>query len=157
LVGRVNDPFKRGFLAIQSLVMAGFHENEVVTVGSENPNWGTYLGIVNDTLLNDLYNSVDFVMMCSSFEGLGLPGLESMAAGAIPVVCHDLTTVAEFYPPHMRNYPSPQCLSLFLRKRLDNPEILQAEHDYLMNSVFTYQFKKEQIAKNILDVYNYRP
>ena len=132
LVGRINDLYKRGNLAIQSLIMAGFQEHDVVIVGSENPNFGTYLGVVDDEKLNDLYNSVDFVLMCSSFEGMGLPGLEAMAAGAVPIVCSDLTTVSEFYPRHLWNYPSPQCISLFLRKLIDDPENLNLLKESIM-------------------------
>lgn len=154
MVGRVNDKFKRGNLAIQSLIMAGFQESDVAIVGSENPNWGSYLGIVDDEKLNDLYNSVDFVMMCSSFEGLGLPGLEAMAAGAIPIVCSDMPTVSEFYLPHLWNYPSPQCISFFMRKLIDNPLLMLQEKKFsLMN--YGIEFRKEKIAKNILLSYQY--
>jgi glycosyltransferase involved in cell wall biosynthesis len=152
MVGRVNDRFKRGSLAIQSLIMAGFEEKDVVIVGSENPNWGTYLGVVNDEKLNDLYNSVDFVMMCSQFEGMGLPGLEAQAAGAIPIVCSDLTTVSEFYYHCLWNHPSPQCISLFLRRLTDNPELMKKYKSY--SSPYS-QFRKEDIATNILLSYQY--
>lgn len=97
LVGRVNDPNKRVSLAISSLIRAGFDESEVGVVGPENPRYGQYFGLVSDDMLNTLYNSVDYVMMLSQKEGLGLPAIEAACCGAIPLVAPDLSTFAEFW------------------------------------------------------------
>lgn len=151
MVGRVNDKFKRGTLAIQSLIMAGFQENEVAICGSENPNWGTYLGIVDDERLNDLYNSTDFTMVCSFFGGLELPIIESMRCGSLPIVCSDLPTVSELCPRHWWNYPSPQCISLYMRKLIDNPEYLKSEQFQIMG--YGKEFLKQSVAENIRNIY----
>jgi|TARA_R100000084_G_scaffold85123_2_gene40190 glycosyltransferase involved in cell wall biosynthesis len=80
-VGRCSDPNKR-FDLLQNI------EKYVVgpTGGSTS---GNYLGLVNDVSLNQLYNSAKIVALPSKFEGLGLPALEAMAAGAVPLVCKD--------------------------------------------------------------------
>ncbi len=99
-VGRVSDPWKRTMIAASALSILGFGYDDMVTVGREPPPYGgVYWGTASDETLNDLYNSVDYVMFPSGgSEGMGLPPLEAMAAGAIPVVCNDLCTRAEFLP-----------------------------------------------------------
>jgi hypothetical protein len=116
MVGRLRDPSKRVELGVNSLILAGFKESEVAIVGSESIGWGSYEGVVSDEKLNDLYNSVDYVVMTSLGEGLGLPACEGVLAGAIPVVCHDLTTFNEFFTDEFGNYPNPHSISFFLRK-----------------------------------------
>lgn len=107
LVGRLRDPGKRAVLAIQSLIRAGFNENEVAVVGGEYPSWGTDLGVVSDEVLNSLYNSVDFVMVLSQMEGLCLPACEAMMGGALPILAHDLTTFHDLgFPQRWGCYPS---------------------------------------------------
>lgn len=97
LCGRLLDPNKRAHAAVVSLIRAGFQENEVAIVGPEPINWGVYMGPVSDTTLNDLYNSVDYVLMLSKEEGIGLPAIEAACAGAIPIVLPDLSTFEEFW------------------------------------------------------------
>ena len=80
-VGRWNDPNKR-FNLLDNI------EKYVVGPTGKSSN-GKYLGLVNDLSLNQLYNSTKIVALPSKFEGLGLPALEAMAAGAIPLVCSD--------------------------------------------------------------------
>jgi hypothetical protein len=116
MVGRLRDPSKRAELGVNALILAGFKESEVAIVGSEPIGWGSYEGVVSDERLNDLYNSVDFVVMSSLGEGLGLPALEGVLGGAVPAVCHDLTTFHEFFPPEFGSYPNPHSLALFLLK-----------------------------------------
>ena len=99
LVGRVNDPAKKARESIQALISAGFNGGDVVTVGREQPFYGgSWANSASDEVLNELYNSVDFVMCMSESEGMGLPALEAMAVGAIPVLPYNLTTREEFFP-----------------------------------------------------------
>lgn len=97
LVGRINDPNKYAGMAISALIGAGYEEKEVAIVGGEYPNWGTYCGIVTDEVLNDIYNSVDYVIMLDRYAGIGLPAYEGAVCGAIPIIHSHLTTRQEFW------------------------------------------------------------
>lgn len=98
-VGRVSDQEKRSHVAAQALSILGFTRDDVVTVGNEPPYYGgSFWGVASDSTLNDLYNSVDFVMCPTRNAFLGLPALEGMAAGAIPVICNDMDIRWEFWP-----------------------------------------------------------
>jgi len=99
LVGRVNDPAKKAVESVQALIAAGLNGGDVITVGREQPFYGgAWANSVNDEVLNEIYNSVDFVMCMSTSEGMGLPALEAMSVGAVPVLPRDLTTHEEFFP-----------------------------------------------------------
>ena len=99
LVGRVNDPAKKAVESVQALIAAGLNGGDVITVGREQPFYGgAWANSVNDEVLNEIYNSVDFVMCMSTSEGMGLPALEAMSVGAVPVLPRDLTTREEFFP-----------------------------------------------------------
>lgn len=156
MVGRLRDRSKRAELAINSLITAGFSESEVAIVGSENIGWGTYLGEVSDDILNKLYNSVDYVLMTSMGEGLGLPALEACAGGAIPIICHDLTTFSEFYPKHWGCYPSVSCIStrIITLEKNNNFKTVEKEISLARGKDFINRFNKNKIAQNILDIYN---
>ncbi len=157
MAGRLNDTNKRArSLAIPALMRAGFEEHEVAVVGGEYPGWGVNLGIVNDSTLNDLYNSVDFVMCCSHLEGWGLTISESVICGAIPIVCQDLTTASEMsLPQYWFCYPSPEMIAFRLRVLIENPSILRAERDYCLSlsEGLSEDLSKETVARRIIEVY----
>lgn len=157
MAGRVNDPNKRQrTIGIPALIMAGFNESEVAIVGGEYPGWGTNLGIVHDDVLSDLYNSVDYVMFPSVNEGLGLPPLEGMICGAIPIVCHDLTVVSELpYPRHWWCYPSPSAVAYHLYIRQQYPQVLEADrqHCLTMSDGLAEDLGKNAVARRIMNVY----
>lgn len=155
LAGRLTDPGKRVNLAIQALTYAGVEEKEVAVVGGENIGYGTNLGLVSDEMLNDLYNSVDFVVMTSLFEGLGLPALEGWAAGALPVITSDLTVFPEFYPRYWGCYPNPHSIAYRIRSLLDNPAYLTMEKASLMDRSqwIRDSFSGKAVAERILGVY----
>jgi len=98
-VGRINDPEKRSHLGAEALRLLGIKGEHVVTVGNEPPYYGgVHWGVADDATLNDLYNSVDFLMCPTHNAFLGLPALEAMAAGAVPVICRDMDIREEFWP-----------------------------------------------------------
>lgn len=131
MVGRLRDIGKRGSLGIQALILAGFNETEVAMVGSEYPGWGTNMGVVSDEVLNDLYNSVDYVIVPSLFEGLCLPLAEALVCGALPILCSDLTTLPDFtllgLPNHWTCYPTPHSMAHWLRRLRNDPALLETE------------------------------
>lgn len=98
-VGRVSDQEKRASMGAAALSILGYGWNDMVTVGRELPPYGgAYYGEATDAELNGLYNSSTFLMCPTRHAFLGLPILEAMACGTIPVVCNDLDIRQEFLP-----------------------------------------------------------
>lgn len=157
MAGRTRDANKRqDTIGIPALIMAGFEEREVAVVGGEWPGWGTDLGIVSDEVLNDLYNSVDFVMQPTLNTGLELPPLEGMACGAIPILCYDMSTFNDirFYPQYWGCHPSAVSVAYRLRALIDNPGIAIAEKEHCLTSSdhILAQFGKDAVAQRIVEV-----
>jgi glycosyltransferase involved in cell wall biosynthesis len=156
MAGRLRDPGKRAELAIRALIAAGVKEEEVAVVGGEWPNWGTNLGIVDDEKLNSLYNSVDFVMMTSQFEGLGLPCAESLAGGAVPILCSDLTTLQDLGVPRRWGcYPSVYSLGHWILTLLNNPALLASEKQVAeqIGQTIRTELSGRRVAERLLQVY----
>jgi glycosyltransferase involved in cell wall biosynthesis len=59
-------------------------------------DWVTHLGFVKDEELVDIHRSSLAFVTASKIEGLGLPGLEAMAAGT-PVISSNLSCLPEIY------------------------------------------------------------
>lgn len=95
--GRRADFNKRVALGVQALQLLGYGPQDLLLVGNE-PGWGDWRGVLDDRGLEIAYNSVDFVLATSLCEGLCLPVIETMAVGAVPVVCRDLSTREELLP-----------------------------------------------------------
>lgn len=156
MVGRLQDSQKRASLGIQGLILAGFNEAEVAMVGGEYPGWGTRMGVVSDEVLNDLYNSVDYVIVPSLFEGLGLPIAESLVCGAIPIVCSDLTTFADLKLARCWGcYPVPHSIAHRLR-RLTNDSLYRSTSSimaYGVGTILAQKLSGRAVASNIVSVY----
>jgi glycosyltransferase involved in cell wall biosynthesis len=151
-VGRANDLNKRFSLIRETL--SGFSgQDGLVVCGSENPNFGTYVGIVDDETLNDFYNAAKFVLLPSRFEGIGLSMIEGMMAGAIPITCNDNPTAIEFSPKEFICNPNPQSI-------LDKMMEIHKDYEYFQKIALEYGKKysemmnKNQVAKNIISLYN---
>ena len=158
MMGRLRDPGKRAGLAIKSLICAGFNESEVAMIGPEYPGWGTAMGTVNDETLNDIYNSVDYVLMTSRVEGIGLPGIEAAICGAIPIVCPDLSVYNEFWADtpmgiHYQALNSPDSISSLIRS-IENDKEWKAALKTQMREhgerVFRPLFDRTEVAKRIM-------
>ena len=151
-VGRANDPIKRFTLVRESLEKIGEGKNLKIC-GTENPNFGSYLGHVSDEDLNKLYNSTKYLLLPSKAEGIGLPMIEAMICGSLPIACSDNKTAKEFLPENFICKPDPQ--SMF-----NKIEELNKEYEAKRNLALKYgkkykiQFDKISIAKNILNIFN---
>tara|TARA_Y100000590_G_scaffold467581_1_gene646948 strand:- start:1746 stop:2630 length:885 start_codon:yes stop_codon:yes gene_type:complete len=153
-VGRVFDVVKRFSLIRESISKIKDGEKKIKICGLKDPKFGNYLGIVEDKQLNELYNSSKYVLLPSMAEGLGLPMIEAMICGAIPITCSDNLTAKEFSPAKFICEPNVKSL-------LDKIEEL--EKDYKNNREFalTYgkkykkQFDKKIIAENIINIFNF--
>lgn len=161
LSGRLLDPNKRVGLALDVFRALNVNSDEVAVCGPEYPGFGVPLGLVSPDELRKLYNEVDFVMMTSKHEGLGLQVPEAMAAGSIPIVCNDLSTIQEFLPFQLFReyedvYPNTVSIVRFLYRLLNDDE----ERLNLKNRLYFYyenklknKFTDIGVAKAILGVY----
>ena len=152
-VGRASDPVKRFNIVRESLSKIKDGEKNIKICGSQNPHFGNYLGIIKDQELNKLYNSSKYVLLPSVTEGIGLPMIEGMICGAIPITCSDNLTAREFSPPDFICEPYPQSI-------VNKIEELNKEYEAKRKIALEFgkkykiQFDKKNIAKNIINIFN---
>ena len=150
-VGRANDPIKRFNLVRNTLLKVKDGIKKIKICGTENPNFGNYLGHVSDKELNNLYNSTKFVLLPSKAEGIGLPMIESMICGALPVTCSDNETAKEFLPPDFICEPEPQLILEHI-ERLDKEYSVKRKLAFKFGKKYKEKFNKISIAENILNI-----
>ena len=150
-VGRANDPIKRFNLVRESLEKIKNGKESIKICDTENPNFGNYLGYVSDQELCKLYNSTKYVFLTSKAEGIGLPMIEAMICGALPITCSDNETAKEFLPSDFICEPDPQSIINHIEKSNKNYE---AVRNIALNlgKKCKEQFDKVNIAKNILNL-----
>ena len=154
-VGRANDPIKRIDLVKEGLSKIKNGIKEVKICGSENPGFGNYLGIISDIELNKLYNSSKFVLLPSKAEGIGLPMIEGMICGAIPITCSDNLTAKEFSPSEFICEPNAQSLVNKIEE-LDKEYENKRKIVLKMGKKYKIQFDKKNIARNIINIFDSR-
>ncbi len=154
-VGRANDPVKRFNLVKESLSEISNGEKNLKICGSENPKFGNYLGIIKDNELNEIYNSSKYILLPSRAEGLGLPMIEGMICGAIPITCSDNLTAKEFSPSDFICEPNPHSLINKI-KELDKDYTSKRKLSLEYGNKYKIQFSKKNIAKNIIKIFNLR-
>ena len=155
-VGRANDPIKRIKLVHNSIIKIPEGLKNIKICGSENPGFGNYVGVVSDKDLNKLYNSSKFVLLPSKAEGIGLPMIEGMICGTIPVTCSDNLTAKEFSPSEFICEPNAQAIVNKieeLNKKYSSKRKLALEY----GKKYKNQFNKKNIAINIIDIFNSKP
>jgi glycosyltransferase involved in cell wall biosynthesis len=154
-VGRVFDTVKRFELVKNTLLKIKDGEKNIKICGLKNPKFGEYLGIIEDQQLNELYNSSKYVLLPSMAEGLGLPMIEGMICGAIPITCSDNLTAIEFSPPDFICQPNEESM-------ISKIEELDKDYELKRNIALEYgkkykiKFDKKSIATNIMNVFNLR-
>ena len=154
-VGRAGDPVKRFNLVRESISKVKDGEKNLKVCGQENPNFGNYLGVIKDEELNNVYNSSKYILLPSKAEGLGLPMIEGMICGAIPITCHDNLTAKEFSPLDFICKPNAKSIINKieeLEKNYDEKRKLALEY----GKKYKIQFDKKKIAKNIINIFNSR-
>ena len=150
-VGRANDPIKRFNLIRESLLKIKNGDKRIKVCGSENPNFGNYLGYVSDKKLNEIYNASKYVLLTSKAEGIGLSMIEAMICGALPIACSDNETAKEFLPPDFICEPNSDSIV----KHIMNLEKTYEEKKELalkLAQKYKVQFSKINVAKNILNM-----
>jgi glycosyltransferase involved in cell wall biosynthesis len=152
-VGRANDPVKRIKLVHDSIIKIPEGLKNIKICGSENPGFGNYVGVISDKDLNKLYNSSKFVLLPSKAEGIGLPMIEGMICGTIPVTCSDNLTAKEFSPSEFICEPNAQSIVNKIEE-LDKEYKTKREMVLKLGEKYKIQFDKKTIAKNIIDIFN---
>ena len=148
-VGRANDPIKRFQLIKECLEKISNGEKNIKICGQEDPNFGNFLGYVSDKELNKLYNSSKFVLLPSKAEGIGLPMIEAMICGSIPVACSDNETAKEFLPKDFICEPNVKSILLHINK-LKQEYNSKRELAIKIGDKYKEQFNKVSVAQNIL-------
>ncbi len=152
-VGRAKDPIKRFELVKESLSIVKNGEKNLKVCGVEDPKFGNYLSVIKDEKLNEIYNSSKYVLLPSKAEGLGLPMIEAMICGSIPITCSDNLTAKEFSPPDFICEPEAQSIV----NKIEELEKNYTEKRKLaleFGEKYKIQFNKKTIAKNIIDIFH---
>ena len=149
-VGRANDPIKRFNLIRESLEKIG-EEKNLKICGTENPGFGNYLGHISDKELNELYNSTKYLLLTSKAEGIGLPMIEAMICGSIPIACSDNETASEFLPKDFICEPNSQAIVNKIEE-LHKEYKVRRELAFEFGKKYKDKFNKISIAKNILKI-----
>mgnify|MGYP003111219896 FL=1 len=151
-VGRASDPNKR-FLFLKSIIsrctLVGPQE---VLLKNDEGLTNKYLGLVDDLSLNNLYNCSKILAFPSIFEGLGLPPLEAMVCGAIPLVCSDNPN-SKLCPDFCVCEPTEES---FISRYSSLINHFDYYHNIIVeeySSQIQNKFSKFSIAQNIIDVF----
>jgi|TARA_B110000438_G_scaffold188036_1_gene179692 glycosyltransferase involved in cell wall biosynthesis len=151
-VGRANDPIKRIDLVKESLLKINNSVKEIKICGSENPGFGNYLGVISDKKLNEIYNSSKYVLLPSKAEGIGLPMIEGMICGAIPITCSDNLTSKEFSSQDFICDPDSQSIVNKIQE-LDKNYEKKRQISLQIGKKYKIQFDKKNIAHNIIKTF----
>lgn len=154
-IGRARDPNKRFNLVIDAcnhLTLKGYKINLKIA-GSENPNTGTYLGVIPDEKLEKLYKESHFLIFPSKFEGLGLPPIEAAKSNCIPILCDDAFFAHEFYNKSVISKPSGEDISETVIKNIPHINKNYATCHF-KNLDFKDKFNKDNVAKRIINLIN---
>ena len=154
-VGIATETIKRFGLIKEMLSKIEDGEKKIKICGTENPNFGNYLGVVKDQELNILYNSSKYVLLPSAAEGIGLPMIEGMICGSIPITCSDNLTAKEFSPQDFICEPNANAIAVKIKK-LDSEYESKRKTALELGKKYKNQFDKKTIAKNIIDIFNAR-
>lgn len=157
-VGRVNDPNKRFKLSASVIQTISSQvgipkENLLNIIGTENPSFGNYRGMVNDDELDNMYNTTEIILITSKVEGICLPLIEAMICGCIPVVCEDMTTAREFAPEELIvKAEIEDIIKKIYEIMSDLPKYRSLVIKHSVNNINL--FNKITVAKNIENVYH---
>ena len=150
-VGRANDPIKRIKLVYDSLLKIKDGLKNLKICGQHNPGFGNYLGYVSDHELSKLYNSSKYVFLPSKAEGIGLPMIEAMICGSIPILCSDNETAREFSPEEFICEPDADSIVNKIND-LNKNYLIKRDLALKFGKKYKKLFDKVSVAENILSI-----
>lgn len=85
-----SEHFRKGFYLFKNIFLnTTIHNIKFTVISSHNfdfyPDKINYIKINEDAELNKIFNDNDFFLSTSTFEGFGLPVLEAMSIGLVPI------------------------------------------------------------------------
>ena len=146
-VGRLADPNKRSHLIITTLGILGESSSKLATAGTEDIRYGDFYGELSDENLNLLFNSVEYLFLLSGFRSIGLPALEAISAGIVPIVANDCPTTAEFFGD-IAVPPNAHGIAECIKSEEWNTKARKFVNDH--SEEYKQKFSPQQICKNIL-------
>jgi glycosyltransferase involved in cell wall biosynthesis len=156
-IGRANDVNKR--FSYSSIIVNKYAEmtgcsNKILVVGSERPAALNiaYAGVVDDSVLNVLYNHCEIVFLPSKFEGIGLSMIEALICRKFPVVWDDNPAAHEFMPQELicNGDNVIHLVDTWMSKTGNDYEKMKILIDEY-GERYALQFNKRTIAQNILN------
>ncbi len=148
-VGRANDINKRFRIIYDTMMVLGDKTSDLAVLGSENPGFGDYYGILNDQGLNMFYNSVEYFFFPSAFKSIGLPALESVVTKTKTIVCADDPTTDEFWA-EIGVSSNPHEIAV----KIKDPVWNKLNQDFVNSKSEEYRqrFSGTSIAQNIINL-----
>jgi hypothetical protein len=146
-VGRGLDSNKRPFLLEEIY-------SDIISIGPCG-GIGKYIGLVDDSILNNLYNRSLIVALPSKFEGLGLTALEAMVCGSIPLVCSDNPN-SILCPDFCICEPNTKDIALKYKDLLLNFKKYQQKILEEYSFIIQKKYSKYSIAENIINSFKKR-
>jgi glycosyltransferase involved in cell wall biosynthesis len=159
-VGRKNDPNKNHVITREIFAYKLLDPNEFADIGPEYGGAGKYMGVVDVTRLSQFYSNARFSFNLGRYEGIGLPILESMSCGCIPLIHHALTTRDEFlprgiFPEYNYTETTPKSLVKFIKDNEDN-EFLRVRLMNYFHGCLKYKFTPKMVATKIIETFEDR-
>jgi hypothetical protein len=148
-VGRANDPNKRFKIIYDTMQILGDKPYDLAVVGSEDPGFGDYYGVLEDKDLNLFYNSVEYFFFPSAFKSIGLPALESVVTKTKTIVCDDDPVTREFWPG-IGTSSNPEIIAKNILSEEWNNKLIEFNEKTAI--IYKEKFDKKNIAKNILSL-----
>lgn len=151
-VGRTYDPNKR-FHILRELFSSFLKQENLAVCGTEDPFFAKYYGVVEDNILNQIYNSVDVVLLPSKEEGIGLSMIEAIVCEKMPICCTDNQTASEFLPRSFLAEPNSFSIFEKINDFFEN-KAYYMDNILRLKDIYKQQFDKVTVAKNILNLCN---
>lgn len=148
-VGRANDPNKRFEWVKDFILCMGDRPEDLCSVGPENPHYGHHYGFVDEGVLAVLYHHVNYLLFPSAFKSIGLPALEAVIAGTIPIVTNDDPCSDEFFKNIAVSVEVSTAADMVKNPLWDS---LASSWVKKNGPIFAEKFSGKQIAQNILEI-----